>query len=261
MYASPTRSALVSGLLHAAVIVLVLVTTRVVTPPAALYNMVPIADRDISPYLPVFRSTGRGGGGANELTRASRGELPKRALKQFVAPTVHILNQNPRLAMESTIVAPPDVSMPTLSTQIGLPDGIIGPQSDGKGKGGGIGDRGKGGGVGNQEGPGAGDDPNGIGVSGTSGIRGVVTQAVLQWKSEPEYSEDARKAKLQGTVVLQIEIDARGQATNIRIVRSLGLGLDEKAVDSVSRWRFRPATRNGRPITSPAVVEVNFRLL
>src|SRR5207253_3091818 len=116
----------------------------------------------------------------------------RRELRQFVPPTTRILNDNPRLAMEMAIVAPPDVSMPVLSGPIGLPDGIPGPPSNGRGKNGGIGDEGNGGGIGNRPGPGAGPDGGGPGVSGTAGIRGIVTQAVLQWKSEPEYSEDAR---------------------------------------------------------------------
>ena len=57
---------------------------------------------------------------------------------------------------------------------------------------------------------------------------------------EPEYSEEARKAKYQGTVLLYIEVDTDGRATNIRVVRSLGLGLDEKAIEAVKKWKFKP---------------------
>jgi TonB family protein len=187
--------------------------------------------------------------------------LPRPALRQFVPPTTHILNENPRLAMEMAIVAPPEVALPALSGPIGLPDGIPGPPSDGMGKNGGIGDKGDGGGIGNRRGPGAGDGGDGGGITGTAGMRGTITQAVLQWKAEPEYSEEARKARLQGTVVLRIVVDARGQATNIEIAQSLGLGLDERAVESVKRWRFRPATQNGKAVASAAIVQVNFRLL
>ncbi len=260
MYASPKRSALFSGVLHAAAIVLVLAVTKVAPQIAPRLNMVAIADRDISPYIPVFRNTGGGGGGGNELTRASKGDLPPRALRQFVPPTTHILNDNPRLVMDATILGPPDVNMPTPAV-IGLPDGLVGMPSNGLGSHGGIGDRGKGGGVGNEAGPGAGPGDGGVGISGMTPLRGAVTPAVLQWKTEPDYSEDARKAKLQGTVVLHIVVDARGQATNIKIARSLGLGLDEKAVEAVTKWRFRPAQQNGRPVAQPAIVEVNFRLL
>jgi TonB family protein len=261
MYASPKRSALVSGLLHAAVIVLVLTATKVAPPLASRLHIIAIADRDISPYLPPVRSTGGGGGGTRDLTPASRGELPKRALRQFTPPTVRILNDNPRLAMEATIVAPPDLDMPSVVTTIGLPDGVLGPPSNGLGRNGGIGDTGDGGGVGNNRGPGAGSSGNGGGVTGMTPIRGHITPAVLQWKTEPEYSEEARRAQLQGTVSLRIEIDATGAPRNIVVARSLGLGLDEKAVEAVRRWRFRPASQNGKPVASPALVDVSFRLL
>src|SRR5512133_3352631 len=106
---------------------------------------------------------------------------PRRALRQFTPPTVHILNDNPRLAMEMAIVAPPDIAMPALSTNIGLPDGILGPPSNGRGRNGGIGD-GDGGGVGDRRGPGAGNGGDGGGVTGLTPIRGYITPAVLQGK-------------------------------------------------------------------------------
>jgi protein TonB len=80
-------------------------------------------------------------------------------------------------------------------------------------------------------------------------------------KVEPEFTEEARKARMQGTVVLLVDIDERGQVYNIRVRMPLGLGLDEKAIEAVRKWRFRPGTRNGVPVSTPALVEVNFRLL
>ena len=90
---------------------------------------------------------------------------------------------------------------------------------------------------------------------------GAVTQPVLLWKIEPEYTDEARRAKIQGTVVLHIEVDTRGQAQNITVRQSLGLGLDERAIEAVRRWRFRPGYRNGEPWVTAAMVQVNFRLL
>ena len=78
---------------------------------------------------------------------------------------------------------------------------------------------------------------------------------------EPEYSEEARKARHQGTVILAIDVDETGHATNIRVMHGLGLGLDEKAIQAVMRWKFRPALSGDRPVTAPATVEVSFRLL
>jgi TonB family protein len=92
-------------------------------------------------------------------------------------------------------------------------------------------------------------------------IGGGVTAPTLIYKVEPEYSEEARKAKYQGTVVLYVVVDERGLPRDLRIVRALGLGLDEKAVDAVKQWRFRPGYLNGKPVPVAATVEVNFRLL
>jgi len=82
------------------------------------------------------------------------------------------------------------------------------------------------------------------------------------YKPEPEYSEEARKARYQGAVRLFIEIDATGHVmpASTRVIRSLGLGLDETAAECVSRWRFKPATKGGNPIAVQAEVTVNFRL-
>jgi periplasmic protein TonB len=88
-----------------------------------------------------------------------------------------------------------------------------------------------------------------------------VTAPALMLKIEPEYSEEARKAKYQGTVLLAVEIDAEGRARNIHVLHSLGLGLDEKAIEAVRKWKFRPGTKDGKPVTVAATIEVNFRLL
>src|ERR1019366_2677452 len=136
-----------------------------------------------------------------------------------------------------------------------------GPPSGGRGSGGGIGD-GIGTGVGDSRGPGYRPGPGGGGVTGGGfGFVGAVTQPVLLWKIEPEYTDEARRAKIQGTVVLHIEVDTRGQAQNITVRQSLGLGLDERAIEAVRRWRFRPGYRNGEPWVTAAMVQVNFRLL
>ena len=84
---------------------------------------------------------------------------------------------------------------------------------------------------------------------------------VVIFKREPEYSEEARKAKYQGSVTLYLEVDETGKPKNIRVLRSLGLGLDEKAIEAVTQWRFKPGTTNGVPVTMATTVKVDFRLL
>jgi periplasmic protein TonB len=262
MRPTPTRSALLSFLLHAGAILLVLILTRVTEPPPAALRPVTVIQLDVRPYLPRAprKLEGGGGGGARDETPASRGRLPRTALRQFTPPVARILNSDPRLTMEPTLIASPDIVMPRIdSANYGDPNGILGKLSSGRGSGGGIGD-GDGGGVGDRTGPGYGDGDGG-GVTAESGIRGALTPPTVLWKNEPEYTEEARKARVQGMVVLAIEVDTRGQARNIRIRQGLGLGLDERAVQSVSAWKFRPGSRNGKPVVTPAEIYVTFRLL
>jgi len=105
----------------------------------------------------------------------------------------------------------------------------------------------------------------GVGGSGQGDVYlGIVpysTAPLLLYKKEPEYSEEARKAKYQGTVVLNVEVDASGQVMNIRVNRSLGLGLDERAIEAVKQWRFKPGMKDGKPVAVQTQVEMNFRLL
>ncbi len=121
------------------------------------------------------------------------------------------------------------------------------------------------------------NDDNGIGLRGRGGIGDVeggpsgitarprpghsISAPQLIDKVEPEFSEEARKAKYSGVVVLQIEVDTNGKARRVRVVQSPGLGLDKKAVDAVLQWRFKPGYQDGKPVVTGATVEVNFRLL
>jgi TonB family protein len=88
-----------------------------------------------------------------------------------------------------------------------------------------------------------------------------VTAPSLIAKIEPEYSESARKAKISGTVLLYIVVDPDGRASNMRVLRGLEPSLDQKALDAVARWKFRPGTKDGMPVPVQATIEVNFRLM
>ena len=88
-----------------------------------------------------------------------------------------------------------------------------------------------------------------------------MTAPTLAYKVEPQYSEDARLAKYQGTVVVSVVIGVDGAATNMKVVRGLGLGLDEQAMKAISQWKFKPGTLAGEPVPVMATIEVNFRLL
>ncbi len=92
-------------------------------------------------------------------------------------------------------------------------------------------------------------------------VGGGVSVPVVLYKVDPEYTEDARKAKYMGTVTLFLQVDTSGHAANLRVLQGLGLGLDEKAMEAVTQWRFKPAIKDGAPVTVIANIAVNFRLL
>jgi TonB family protein len=83
----------------------------------------------------------------------------------------------------------------------------------------------------------------------------------IQSKVEPQYSEDARKHKLQGSILVSLVIDATGAPTEIAILRPLGMGLDEKAIEAISQWRFTPGQKNGAPVPVVSQIEMTFHLL
>jgi len=248
---------LLSFTMHCCVAALLLMAG---TSPAVRRTLLPMANAVplIAPYL---STTSRGGGGGGERSPlpASKGRLPKIAPRQFTPAVAVLNNTNPKLAMESTLILSPDVSLPqTNLAQLGDPFGGLGPKSNGPGWGSGIG-MGEGTGVGPGKGSGLGPGYGG----GTAVLRvaGASSSPILLFKVEPEFSEEARKAKHQGMVVLYGEVDTNGKLRNVRVVRGLGLGLDEKAMEAVKQWKFRPGYQNGRPVVAAATIEVNFHLL
>jgi TonB family protein len=80
------------------------------------------------------------------------------------------------------------------------------------------------------------------------------------YSPEPSFSDEARKAKFQGIVQLMVVVGSDGHVYNIRVRQSLGMGLDEKAIEAVKNWRFRPATLNGQPVSTQIAVQVDFHL-
>lgn len=263
MTGSPKQSALYSILIHAGAIAAVLLATSGKNPP--IRYLLPASLAGMKLYLPAHAgpTPGGGGGGQHEKLPPSRGNAPRRAPRLFVPPTVRLIDLHPKLAMEQTLQVNADVPVARIQApQIGDPNGVLGPLSAGPGGPNGIG-TGDGPGIGPGRGAGYGPGPGGPG-SGDKGIRGPngsLTAPVAIYKREPAYSDEARRAKLQGTVVLLIDVDEHGDPRDIRVMRSLGLGLDERAVEAVEGWKFKPAYRNGKPVRTTAMIEVNFRLL
>jgi len=130
----------------------------------------------------------------------------------------------------------------------------------GGGSGAGFGN-GKGGGIGNGNGNGVGDGSGGGRGGGVYRPGGGVTNPKPIYRPEPQYSEEARKAKWQGSVLLSLVVDENGKPVQIKVIRPLGLGLDEKAIEAVSQWKFEPGKKDGKPVAVAAQIEVTFRLL
>jgi periplasmic protein TonB len=204
----------------------------------------------------IFSGNGGGGGGDLEKLLASHGNLPPASLETQLAPAnVMQPTEMPKLPAPETVVVAPDVKLPQ-GGQIGDPMSQFTKMlSNGPGGPGGIG-IGCCGGVGPSEGPGVGQGPQGIYPAGRMGV--TVPQVI--YSPEPNFSDEARKAKFQGIVQLLVVVGKDGLTYDIRVAQSLGMGLDEQAIEAVRRWRFRPATLNGKPVASQIAIEVDFHL-
>ncbi len=262
-YGSKRANFLFSFLLHTLAAALLVASTHfVVSHRQEIKAAVTGAVIELSPYvLPPAKdeSGGGGGGGDRDKLQASKGGLPKLSREQYTPPMAVIRNADPKLPMEPTVVVPPELKLPQ-SAQLGDPlSNVLGPLSNGTGSGGGIGS-GSGGGVGSGRGPGVGPGWGGGIGGGPYRVGGGVSAPRAIYAPDPEYSEEARKAKYQGTVVLWVVVGADGRPHDIRIVRSLGMGLDEKAIEAVRLWKFEPARKDNSPVAVQINVEVNFRL-
>jgi len=221
-----------------------------------------IAPDDL-PVLPPSstKSGGGGGGGDRDKLQASQGRLPKQSMQQFTPPAAVIRNPNPKLAIDPTVVMPPDIKIQQPNTpDLGDPlSHLPSVPSNGTGYGAGIGS-GSGGGVGSGEGPGFGPGRGGGTGGGVFRVGGGVSAPKKIYDPDPDYSEEARKAKYQGTCVLYVIVGPDGKPRDIRVSRTLGLGLDEKAIEAVKTWRFEPAMKDGKPVAVAINIEVSFRL-
>lgn len=202
------------------------------------------------PPVKVAEHKGGGGGGARQ-PEVKKAELPK-PVRVFTPPRADAAQA--KLELPASLLDTPDLSANDVGNLTGL------AALSGRGYGGGIGNGG-GGGVGDGNGPGAGIGGGG-GISG--GIYrpgGGVSNPVPIYRPEPQYSEEARKAKWGGTVTLSLVVDETGHTTDIHVLKPLGLGLDQKAIEAVSKWLFKPGMKDGKPVKVYAQIEVTFRLL
>ena len=203
---------------------------------------------------------GGGGGGDRDVLQASKGRLPKFSMQQITPPVVVIRNDHPKLAVEPTIVIPPQVQLASNNMpNLGDPMSHAILPSNGTGSGGGIGS-GSGGGVGSGKGPGFGPGEGGGTGGGIFRVGAGVSPPRQIYAPEPEFSEEARKAKYQGICTLSLVVGPDGRTSNIRVASSLGMGLDEKAIEAVKTWKFEPAMKDGHPVAVAINVEVDFHL-
>lgn len=217
---------------------------------------------DVPVVKPAKTQTGGGGGGGDrDKFQAPKGNIPKPAMEQITPPAIVVRNDHPKLAVQPTVVMPPEVKMAMNAPNLGNPTAAMpsGPPSNGTGSGGGIGS-GSGGGIGVGAGPGVGEGRGGGIGGGVFRVGGGVSAPKVTYQPDPEYSEEARKAKYQGVCVLSLIVGPDGKPREVKVARSLGLGLDEKAIEAVNQWKFEPAQKDGKPVAVAINVEVTFRL-
>ena len=247
---------------HALVLGVLLLPAAIVGPLPSTQTLVSLYSRSVPLTLDLpdkGPSGGGGGGGRKTLTPPSKGVPPRAADRQLVPPMVEVKNFAPNLVVESTVVAPKLETLHAMNLPIGDPNGTVGPPSAGPGDGGGVG-TGTGTGVGPGKGPGVGPGEGGGSRGGVFNIGGGVSEPVLRIQVPPEYSDDARKARVEGVVELLVVVRADGTVQFERVQNSVGFGLDQKAIDAVKQWRFTPARKDGRPVPVWISIFVNFSI-
>ena len=205
---------------------------------------------------------GGGGGGEHSIVDPIKGKLPKIEKDPVVPPQV-VTVENPKISMEAAIDVQKNITLPdnpNLPT-IGVTKSVnVTMASGGQGSGGGMG-TGRGGGLGSGTGDGYGPGYGGGAGGGLYHVGGGVSAPVPLNSVEAEFSDEARRAKYQGVCLISLIVDAQGNPQNPRVIRTLGMGLDEKALEAVRKYKFKPAMKDGKtPVPVMITVEVNFRL-
>jgi periplasmic protein TonB len=270
------ESGMLSIVAHAMIVLVVIFLIHKKAEPVTQNDNVVFVNPPV--YLP-FESTGPdggggGGGGKGEQAPPATGRMPETTRVQMVPPSPEDLKV--LMPAQDLMASAPSVQMPIdIPQDQTLPIGdIMAPPnhslSSGPGLGGGIG-TGRGTGVGSGTGPGVGPGSGG-GMGGGSGggigsgvgpyvVGGGVKAPIPVIQPLPAYTEEARKARAEGIVVIQAIIRKDGSVDSFKVIRGLGYGLDESAINTIAtKWRFKPGTLNGVPVDVQASIEVTFRL-
>lgn len=261
---SPASSAL-SALLHAVIVGLLVLFALQQWHTRMLQKKMQAVAVETPPFIPEMKMKdamgGGGGGGNHETVEASKGHLPKMT-KQPLAPPQILKIDKPKLPVEPSIMMPQPIKLPdaTNMPNIGVPESNqVALASQGGGSGSGFG-TGSGGGIGSGRGNGVGPGEGGGYGGGLMKLGGGVSAPVLIYDPDPEFSDEARRAKYQGVCVVGLVVDSQGNPQQVHVVRPLGMGLDEKAVEAVRQYKFKPAMYKGKPVPVEINIEVNFRI-
>ena len=203
---------------------------------------------DLTDYkAPKAAVSNGGGGGSPDKVEAIKGKTPPRVESPVVAPK--LAPPVPSIDVQKDIIIPDNPTLPNFGMS-NSPNVKLGSLGNGTGTGIGSGN-------GSGYGPGSG---GGIG-GGLYRVGGAVSQPVPLNSVEAEFSDEARRAKYQGVCLISVIVDAQGNPQNPRVVRALGMGLDEKALEAVRKYKFKPALKDGKtPVAVMINVEINFRL-
>jgi len=205
---------------------------------------------------------GGGGGGDHSIADPIKGKLPKIEKNPITPPQVQTVDK-PKLAMEAAIDVQKSITLPDNPNlpNIGMKHSAnVKLASNGQGGGSGMG-TGYGGGLGSGTGNGYGPGSGGNTGGGVYRVGGGISAPVPIYDPEPEFSDEARRAKYQGVVLVGLIVDAQGNPQNVHIVRALGMGLDEKALEAVRTYKFKPSLKDGKtPVPVYVTIEVNFHL-
>ena len=238
---------------HAAAIALIAILLASKVPIAAPVKKTLVSLMEPPPPPPVApkAKTIGGGGGQRDMGPATQGHLPKLSTTQIVPPKAPPTIP-PKLAVEPTVVVQPDLKLAdNKMPDLGVPNSNLKGFSMGNGNGTGIGS-GDGAGIG----PGSGGNIGG----GIYQVGGAVRAPIAIYTPDPEFSEEARKAKFSGNVVVSLIVGADGKPRNVRVLRGVGMGLDEKAVEAVQQYKFKPALKDGKPVAVYVNIDVTFQI-
>jgi periplasmic protein TonB len=246
------RSTAMALLAHAAAIALIVWAVATHVQFASPGKTSAVTELAPPPVAPVKPATMGGGGGQKGPSAVTKGQLPKFVDSQITPPKAPPLQQ-PKIRMpDPAIEAQKDLKMANNNMpNMGMPNSALIGTSVGDGNGTGIGS-GRGSGLG----PGSSGNFGG----GLRTIGGGVSAPILKFSPEPEFSEEARRAKTAGNVLVNLIVDINGRPQNVHVLHGVGMGLDEKAVQAVKQYRFLPAMENGKPVPVALNVEVNFQI-